>query len=214
MKHLRTLIVLILLVLSSCGIAPPAPTLPPVSLITADPNLPATPTPFQPVVATLPPLVSPTFTLVASFTPEPPTNTPPPTFAFTATSLPIPTQSSATRTQYSLYALLDYYGHQLAVDETITYTNQTGVTLNELVMAVEPNKKFGVKTFAAPPASDVTNTYLLDSDGGGTKLTLQMDAVLTPPGMPNMPGMEDMMKKQMITGLETSLNLYKKLIEG
>ena len=42
-----------------------------------------------------------------------------------------------------MYALLDYYGHQLAVDETVAYTNQTGVTLNELVMAVEPMHRGG-----------------------------------------------------------------------
>ena len=87
------------------------------------------------------------------------------------------------------------------------------VTNNE-VIAFEPNKKLGVKTFAAPPASDVINTYILESEGSGTKLSLQMDAVLTPAGMLNMPGMEDMMKKQMITGLETTLNAMKKLIEG
>ena len=87
-------------------------------------------------------------------------------------------------------------------------------TTNNEVIAFEPNKKLGVKTFAAPPASDVVNTYILESEGSGTKLSLQMDAVLTPAGMPNMPGMEDMMKKQMVTGLETTLNAMKKLIEG
>ena len=87
------------------------------------------------------------------------------------------------------------------------------VTTNEVV-TFEPNKKFGVKTLAAPPAYDVINTYILEPAGSGTKLTLQMDAVLTPAGMPNMPGMEDMMKKQMLTGLDTSLNAMKKLIEG
>jgi carbon monoxide dehydrogenase subunit G len=96
--------------------------------------------------------------------------------------------------------------------ETTSFGNKI-VTTNEVV-SFEPNKKFGVKTLAAPPASDVTNTYVLEPDGDGTKLTLQMDAVLTPPGMPNMPGMEDMMKKQMLTGLDTSLQAMKKLIEG
>jgi hypothetical protein len=86
-------------------------------------------------------------------------------------------------------------------------------TLNEVV-SFEPNKKFGVKTFAPPPASDVTNTYILEEDGGGTKLIMQMDAVLTPPGMPNMPGMEDMMKKQMMAGFEATMNTIKKAIEG
>ena len=88
------------------------------------------------------------------------------------------------------------------------------IKTNNEVVAFEPNKKFGVKTLAAPPASDVTNTYVLESAGGGTKLTLQMDAVLVPAGMPSMPGMEDMMKKQMMTGLETSLQTIKKIIEG
>jgi hypothetical protein len=86
-------------------------------------------------------------------------------------------------------------------------------TLNEVV-SFEPNKKFGVKTFAPPPASDVTNTYILEKDGDGTKLTMQMDAVLVPPGMPSMPGMEDMMKKQMMTGFEATLATMKKAIEG
>jgi len=86
-------------------------------------------------------------------------------------------------------------------------------TLNEVV-SFEPNKRFGVKTFAPPPASDVTNTYILEEDGGGTKLIMQMDAVLTPPGMPNMPGMEDMMKKQMMAGFEATLATMKKAIEG
>lgn len=86
-------------------------------------------------------------------------------------------------------------------------------TINEIV-SFEPNKKFGVKTFASPPASDVTNTYILEKDGDGTKLILQMDAVLVPAGMPKIPGMEDMMKKQMMAGFETTLATMKKAIEG
>lgn len=96
--------------------------------------------------------------------------------------------------------------------ETTSMGNKI-VTNNEVV-AFEPGKKFGVKTFAPPPASDVTNTYLLEPSDGGTKLTLQMDATLVPPGMPNVPGMEDMMKKQMVTTLEATLNTMKQLIEG
>ncbi len=94
-----------------------------------------------------------------------------------------------------------------------TTMGRTVETLNEVV-AFEPNKKFGVKTFAPPPASDVTNTYLLEPDGSGTKLVLQLDAVLVPPGMPSMPGMEDMMKKQMATTFESVLAAMKKAIEG
>lgn len=94
-----------------------------------------------------------------------------------------------------------------------TSMGHKNTTTNEVV-AFEPNKKFGVKTFAAPPASDVTNTYILEADGKGTKLTLQMDAVLTPAGMPKMPGMEDMMKTQMKAGLDATMAAMKKAIEG
>ena len=96
--------------------------------------------------------------------------------------------------------------------ETTSMGNKI-VTTNEVV-SFEANKKFGVKTLAAPPASDVTNTYLLERDGKGTKLTLQMDAVLVPAGMPNVPGMEDMMKTQMKAGLDTTMAAMKKAIEG
>jgi uncharacterized membrane protein len=94
-----------------------------------------------------------------------------------------------------------------------TSMGRVNETLNEVV-SFEPNKKFSVKTFAPPPASDVTNTYILEKDGDGTKLIMQMDAVLVPPGMPNMPGMEDMMKKQMMAGFESTMNTLKKAIEG
>lgn len=94
-----------------------------------------------------------------------------------------------------------------------TSMGMKNITTNEVV-SFEPNKKFGVKTLAAPPASDVTNTYLLEPDGDGTKLTLQMDATLVPAGMPSMPGMEDMMKNQMKAGLDTMMATTKKAIEG
>ena len=94
-----------------------------------------------------------------------------------------------------------------------TSMGHKNTTTNEVV-SFEPNKKFGVKTFAAPPASDLTNTYLLEKDGSGTKLTLQMDAVLVPAGMPNVPGMEDMMKTQMKAGLDSTMAALKKAIEG
>jgi len=94
-----------------------------------------------------------------------------------------------------------------------TAMGHKNTTTNEVV-AFEPNKKFGVKTHAAPPASDVTNTYLLEAEGSGTKLTLQMEAVLVPAGMPSIPGMEDMMKTQMKAGLDTTMAAMKKAIEG
>jgi hypothetical protein len=145
MKTRCALIIPLLIILASCGIVPAAAPPAPISLITPNPNASATLTPFQPVGGTIPPFASPTITAtVPTFTSIPATDTPLPTLEFTATSLPPPTSPpSSTRTQYTLYALLDYYGNQLAVDETIAYINQTGVSLNELVLAVEPNHRGG-----------------------------------------------------------------------
>jgi carbon monoxide dehydrogenase subunit G len=82
-------------------------------------------------------------------------------------------------------------------------------TENEIV-SLEPNKKLGIKTKAAPPASDVTNTYLLEKDGSGTKLTTQMDTVITG----GFPGVEDMVKNQLKTTMDQTLAAMKKAIEG
>ena len=89
--------------------------------------------------------------------------------------------------------------------------------VNEIVsevIAYEANKLYGTKTYAAPPASDVVSTYILEADGSGTKVIMQTEAMLTPPGMPNMPGMEDMMKKQMVAGYDAALAALKKKLEG
>jgi carbon monoxide dehydrogenase subunit G len=77
---------------------------------------------------------------------------------------------------------------------------------NEIV-ALEPNKLFCVKTLASPPASPVLNTYKLEPEGTGTKLHLEMDAVV-------MPGTESMVVPQLRMGLDTALAGIKKAIEG
>ena len=141
MKHsLRLAIIFILWVFTACtfpvAMQAVAPTL---VLVTANPNASPTPTPFQPAGMS----VAPT-DVVYTFTPAPPTDTPLPTLEYTATTLPSPTPpATSARTQYTIYALLDYSGHQLGADETIRYTNQTGVPLNEIVMAAEPNLRGG-----------------------------------------------------------------------
>ncbi len=83
-------------------------------------------------------------------------------------------------------------------------------TDNEIV-ALEANKKFGIKTLAAPPASDVINTYSLEKESAGTKLTIAMDSVIMTGGMP---GMEDMVKNQLKTGLDSTMTAIKKALEG
>ena len=175
-KKLIVLCILCGLTLSSCGMTPPAAVPATPVLVTVNPNASPTPTPFQPVPATLVPLESPT--LLPTITPEPPTDTPPPTFAFTATSLLPPTVPPQTsRTQYTLHALLDYAGHQLAVDETVTYTNQTGVALNEIVMAVQPNLRSG---FALDHI--LLDGNALTYDLNGQRLTVSLPQPLAPNG--------------------------------
>lgn len=100
------------------------------------------------------------------------------------------------------------------IKTTVKAMNGVQNTITSEVVGYEKNKLYSTKTFAAPPASDVTSTYILESDGKGTKITLQTEAVLTPPGMPNMPGMEDMMKKQMVAGFDATLAALKKKLEG
>jgi carbon monoxide dehydrogenase subunit G len=73
---------------------------------------------------------------------------------------------------------------------------------NEIV-ALEKDKLFCVKTLAAPPASPVINTYALEAEGKGTKLHLEMDAVV-------MPGTEGMVVPQLRAGLDTALAGIKK----
>jgi hypothetical protein len=130
------------LLLSACSLPTALGVSPGLVLVTPNPDASLTPTPFQPEGATLAPFES--LTPAPSFTPAPPTDTPLPTLEFTATTLASPTAPAASaRTQYTLFALLDYYNYELAVDESVRYTNQTGVALGELVMAVEPNLRGG-----------------------------------------------------------------------
>jgi hypothetical protein len=97
---------------------------------------------------------------------------------------------------------------------TIKSTQGVVNVITSEVIAYEKNKVYGTKTFAAPPASDVISTYILEAAGSGTKVTMQTEATLMPAGMPSMPGMEDMMKKQMLAGYESTLAALKKAIEG
>ena len=172
---LRALMVLSVWILSSCGIVPLVPP-PPATLVfvTVNPNAAPTSTPFQPIGATLAPLEPPT--LVPTFTPLPPTDTPLPTLEFTATTLPSPTAPApSARTQYTLYALLDYSGHQMGVDETLRYTNQTGITLGEVVLAVEPNLRDGFTL-----ENIMLNGNPLNYDLSGQRLSVSLPQSLGP----------------------------------
>jgi len=134
-KFLQAL--LILFVVSGCAAPVQAPPTSLDSTVALDLYSTSTPTPFQPVANT--PLPTP----LPTKTPTPlPTSTPLPTY----TPLP-PTRMPAAETDQASYIFLvdlDYANHQLAIDETIQYPNQTGEQLNTLVLAVEPNRWMGV----------------------------------------------------------------------
>lgn len=78
---------------------------------------------------------------------------------------------------------------------------------NQEIVALEPNKTLGIKTIAAPPASDVTNTFTLEKEGAGTKLHASMDCVI-------MPGTEGMVAPQLKNALDQSLGAIKKALGG
>jgi hypothetical protein len=74
-----------------------------------------------------------------------------------------------------MFTILDYAGHQFAADQTIHYTNQTGVPLNELVLAVEANLKGGF-TLENMLLDGAAPSYHLD----GQRLTVQLPQALAP----------------------------------
>jgi len=74
-----------------------------------------------------------------------------------------------------MFALLDYYNHQLAVDETISYTNQTGTVLDQLVLAVEPNLKGGFTL-----ENILLDGNPLNFDLSGQRLTVYLPQSLQP----------------------------------
>jgi hypothetical protein len=88
------------------------------------------PVPTPPLVLSATPPPPPTETQSAPANPALPTETPTPA-ATVAPDLPHP--------QYLLDLQLNYSARVATVNETITYPNWTGETLNNLVLAVEPN---------------------------------------------------------------------------
>ncbi|MEZ0396741.1 MAG: M1 family metallopeptidase, partial [Anaerolineales bacterium] len=120
-----------------------------------------------------PPTATPTPSPVPTFTPslEPPSPTP----AAPAASLSEP----SGRTQYTLYASLDYAGHRLGVGEVVRYWNQTGVPLSALVLVVEPNRwPGGFSLYFLAVNDQPTGDYSLD----GNRLEVRLAEPLEPGG--------------------------------
>jgi hypothetical protein len=81
-----------------------------------------------------------------------------------------------SRPQYHLDAQLDYPTHFLRVNETITYPNQTGETLSELVLAVVPNDWPGfIFTSLYIDGAELTTHTL-----SGERLTIPLSTPLKP----------------------------------
>jgi hypothetical protein len=137
------------------------------------------------------------------------------------------TINKPVETVYGFIASLDSYKTQAGiVGVTVTTPGPLGVgtkfrltgeamgrkyDIDNEIVAMEPNKKFGVKTFAAPPASPVTNTYTFEAAGPATKVTMVMDTVIMTGGIP---GMEAMIIGPLKTSLDTALAGFKKIIGG
>jgi len=152
-----TYFLLLLFLLTSCTAATPTQQIfPTFILITQAPNASPTPTPFQPSgqipapvwTWTTSPIVFDTPTSTSNPLPTS-TNTPlPPTPVYMPPTQTVPPRSAPppaapSRTNYILYATLDFTAHTLNVDETIRYYNNSGVTLSDVVLSVQPNRWAG-----------------------------------------------------------------------
>jgi len=124
-------------------------------------------------VATPPPVL--TETLLPTPTPLP-TETPLPT----NTPEPVPTLPPAlARPQYVIDLRLNYSTNAASVTQTITYPNWTGETLNELVLAVQPNLwngGFNIKSLSID--NQTVSNYTLD----GQRLTISLPQSLPSSG--------------------------------
>ncbi len=103
-----------------------------------------------------------------------PVPTPTPTPQMTATATPV---AAPPRPEYTMNVVMDYKAKSVSVDEAILYPNHTGQTLNDLVLAVEPNywqNCFTLKSLAIDE-TPLAN-YALDSH----KLSLQLPQPLAP----------------------------------
>ena len=157
------LALLFLLLLSCAG---PAAVIPTVlgPTITYNPFATISPTPFGPPSDTLTPSPIPS-----------PTSTAEPT----ATVTPI---QPAAPTKYTLQAVLDDAAHSLAVNETISYQNSTGVSLDNLVLAVEPDLWENCFQLDSLAVDAGTATSKLN----GQRLEVQLAAPLAPGGTLNL----------------------------
>ncbi|MFH1908384.1 MAG: M1 family metallopeptidase, partial [Chloroflexota bacterium] len=110
--------------------------------------------------------------VIVTPTPFGPLVTPTETSTPSATPIPAP-----ERPQVTLYAAFDYDAHYLSVEQTIVYPNQTGETLNNLLLAVEPNTWPGSFILDSLAVNGQASTaYTLD----GQRLEINLSEPLAP----------------------------------
>ena len=141
----------LLILLAACnGKATSALPQPIGPTVTLNPDPSPSLTPFAPqsdiatILSTLQPTVTiantptlqPTDTATSTTTLQAVTSTFTPTTSFPVPPGLIPVFVPA---KYTLSVMMEYAGHSLSVDETITYLNSTGEPLNSLILAVGPN---------------------------------------------------------------------------
>ena len=103
--------------------------------------------------------------------------------ALQPTDTPASNQELSTPAQYNLTGKLDYISHKLLVDERISYRNNTGETLHELVIAVEANLWVGCFQLGnlTIDGHAVTNTSMV-----GNRLDVPLSIPLLPGGTLNV----------------------------
>ena len=104
---------------------------------------------------------------------EPATETPVPP---TETAIPAPTEVPLERAQYDLNATLDYAGKTVEVEEKIIYPNKSGESLNDLLLAVEPNFWANGFILHELSVSGASANYNLE----GQRMTIPLNAPLEP----------------------------------
>lgn len=152
---------LLCLFLSACSFAPAAPTL----------AQPPTPTSVRVVIQSTPvPTISRQLQTLPtrSQTETPPTETPAPT--------PVCPPQGETRTAHDVAAVLDYREQEVGVQQMITFINQTGQSLEKLVLDVEPNRLAGV--FTLDRLAVTGDAQAASYDLTGRKLQIELTAPL------------------------------------
>ncbi|GAB4542082.1 MAG: hypothetical protein Fur002_11660 [Anaerolineales bacterium] len=163
--------VLFLAACAAPAVSTPAPRAQPFSYAPlSKPSAVFSATEEKPAAPTLTPSPEPSLTPSAS-----PSATLPPPPSPTVETLP-PTQTepaplSPFRANYVIYALMDFPARTLSVSETIRYYNNSGATLSEIVLAVEPNLWANVFSLEAATQNNAAiENFSLD----GQRLTLPL----------------------------------------